>query len=219
MIKLTEIYNHVITESGWIDEALLGEEYPTTWSADEFSKLRTFRDRIKYAERNLQRLVSGSGRIVYKIDSERVLKLSKNAKGVAQTKTEIEWGNDWFLKNLQILAEIFSYDTDGLWVEMELARKLTALDFKRIVGVDFTVFGDWLVRQYGRNRGYGDVSDDDNRRLSESEFAQSVMEFMLSYRTPVGDLIRKSSYGIVQDDKIVIVDYGLSGEVYDSYYS
>ncbi len=218
MIKLESIYKQTL-KSGWIDEALLDEEYPISWDADQFSKLKSFADRIKYADSNLQKLASGSGRIVYKIDSDKVLKLSKNKKGIAQTKTEIEWGNDWYLKNMGILAEIFSYDENGLWIEMELARKLTDSKFKQIVGVDFKVFGDWLVREYGRNRGYGNVSDEDSELLWENEFTKEVVDFMISYRTPAGDLARKSSYGIVKDDQIVIVDYGLSGDVYDTYYS
>ena len=214
-MKLIEIYDRIM----WIDEALLDEDYPTTWNADEFAKMSSFSARVRYCEANLQRLSSGSGRVVYKIDNEKVLKLSKNKKGVAQTLTEIEWGQDWYLAKSEILAEIFSFDESGLWVEMELARKLTKSKFKQIVGVDFDRYGDWLVSGYGKNRGYGNVSDEENDMLYDDDFTSEVMDFMLGYKTPVGDLLKLSTYGLVSDDRLVIIDYGLSGDVYSTYYS
>jgi len=214
-MKLLEIYDDV----KWIDESILDEDYPTNWSAEEFANISSFSGRMRYAEENLQKIKAGSGRVVYKIDNDKVLKLSKNKKGIAQTQTEITWGNDNYLAKSGILAEIFSFDENGLWVEMQLARKLTRSKFKQIVGVDFDRYGDWLVRQYGRNRGYGDVSEKEDEILWEDDFTREVVDFMVGYKTPAGDLARLSSYGIVGDDELAIIDYGLSGDVYDTYYS
>lgn len=60
--------------------------YPETFNMEEFKSISRFASRIKYCETHLQRISSGSGRIVYKIDDEKVLKLAKNPKGVAQMK-------------------------------------------------------------------------------------------------------------------------------------
>jgi hypothetical protein len=49
-----------------------------------------------------------------------------------------------------------------------------------------------------------------------------LFSFIGNYAVPVGDLERLSSYGVVKrdgQDKIVLIDYGLTHEVYSSYYS
>jgi hypothetical protein len=53
---------------------------------DEFKGLITFKDRITYCDNNLKKISSGSGRIVYMIDDIKVLKLSKNSKGLLKLK-------------------------------------------------------------------------------------------------------------------------------------
>ena len=67
--------------------------YPFSFNMDEFKMLKTFAARIKYCQARLQRISSGSSRIVYKIDSEKVLKLAKNRKGIAQNEAE---GGDYY---------------------------------------------------------------------------------------------------------------------------
>jgi mRNA-degrading endonuclease RelE of RelBE toxin-antitoxin system len=62
------------------------EDYPTSWSIEEFKKLNSFNARIKYCNQHLTRISSGSSRVVYKIDDEKVLKLAKNKKGLAQNE-------------------------------------------------------------------------------------------------------------------------------------
>ena len=44
------------------------EDYPASFSMEEFKKLTSFAKRIAYCEEHLQRISSGSSRIVYKID-------------------------------------------------------------------------------------------------------------------------------------------------------
>ena len=67
--------------------------YPVSFNMDEFKMLKTFAARIKYCQARLQRISSGSSRIVYKIDNEKVLKLAKNRKGIAQNEAE---GGDYY---------------------------------------------------------------------------------------------------------------------------
>jgi hypothetical protein len=48
-----------------------------------------------------------------------------------------------------------------------------------------------------------------------------MLSLLGNYEIPVGDLIRTSSYGLVKrngQDTIVLIDYGLNQENYDSYY-
>ena len=93
-------------------ESLLDEDYPSSFNMEHFNSLKSFNQRINYCQEHLQRISSGSSRIVYKIDNTKVLKLSKNKKGLAQTAVEIHWGNDSYFGS--ILADVFHYNEDDL---------------------------------------------------------------------------------------------------------
>ncbi len=205
-------------------ESLLDEDYPSSFNMEHFNTLRSFSQRINYCESNLQRISSGSSRIVYKIDETKVLKLSKNQKGLAQTEVEIEWGNDKYFSN--ILAEVFHYNDDNLWVEMELARKVSKADFQRIVGCDIYEMGKYLHNQYAKNnpsRRMQPWSQDQAivEEMYENEFVGSIMGFMFNIDAPAGDFSKLSTYGLVKregHETIVMIDYGLTSKVYDNYY-
>jgi len=56
----------------------------------------------------------------------------------------------------------------------------------------------------------------------ENEFMTGMFDFIGNYSLPTGDLVRTNSYGLVKrngEDSIIMIDYGLTKEVYDSYYS
>ena len=205
-----------------LTENYLEEEYPLTWNAEEFAKLSSFNQRVQYAERNLQRISSGSSRIVYKIDDTKVLKLAKNKKGIAQNEVEIDFSKDYMWDG--IVAEIFNYDPNNLWLEMELARKLTANEFKNITGLTFEDYCAGL-RYYeslqkpkrGVNYSQPETYDD----MWENEFAYEILNTVGSYDIPVGDLCRTSTYGVVSRDggnAVVMIDYGLTNDVYTGFY-
>ena len=199
------------------------EDYPTNWNVEEFKKLTSFNQRIQYCERNLTRISSGSSRVVYKIDETKVLKLAKNKKGIAQNEVEIDFSNDYMWD--EIVAKIFNYDPNNLWLEMELARKLTANEFKSITGLTFEEYCAGLryyesLQKPKRGINYSQPEGYDD--MWENEFADEILNIVGSYDIPVGDLCRTSTYGVVSRDgvnKVVMIDYGLTGEVYNSYYS
>jgi hypothetical protein len=202
--------------------SLIDEDYPTTWNIEEFKKLNSFNSRIKYCETHLQRISSGSSRIVYKIDDEKVLKLAKNKKGIAQNEVEINYSQDYILDN--IVAKIYSYDDNNLWSEMELARKVTQSIFKKIVGYSFDEFSI-AINNFAIDNGQKGFKRQIDRELYQSmwdnEFVVNIFDLIGSYDIPYGDLIRLSSYGLVNGDgeeRIVLIDYGLTNDVYDNYY-
>jgi mRNA-degrading endonuclease RelE of RelBE toxin-antitoxin system len=203
----------------------LEEEYPESWSIEDFKKINSFTGRVRYCEEKLQRISSGSSRIVYKIDNEKVLKLAKNKKGLAQNETEIGFSEDYLWDGL--ITEIFDYDEDGLWVESELARKLSPKTFQSFVGISFEQYCEGLkYYEYERasesERRYYSLSKPQKYdEMWENEWTNEILQLIGSYELPVGDLCRTSTYGIVKrdgNDVIVIIDYGLTNEIYDSYY-
>lgn len=204
-------------------ETMVDEDYPTSFNMEHFKTLRTFADRVRYCEANLQRISSGSSRIVYKIDNEKVLKLAKNEKGIAQDETEIQWGNDSYFTS--ILARTLDYHPDNLWVEMELARKVRKTEFFKEFGFTIDDLGRYLRNFEEQNKGgrpFYHMDPEIKSRMGESEFVNNMMDFMNSTGSPAGDFGRLNSYGIVKrdgHDSIVLVDFGLTHDVYASYYS
>lgn len=200
------------------------EEYPTSFNIEDFKKLKSFNQRIQYCEQHLQRISSGSSRIVYKIDDEKVLKLAKNKKGLAQNESEIDYGTEYYLEG--IVAKIFEYDENWLWVEMELARKITESEFKRISGFNFNDFAAAINNyHYGRENFRGgfemEVDPEIVSEMWEDEFVYGIFQYLGNYPVPVGDLKRLSTYGIVKrdgQDTIVLIDYGLTNDVYAKHY-
>jgi hypothetical protein len=210
----------IITESQYnnLIQKDLDEDYPVSWSIDEFKKLTSFSARVNYCNQHLQRLSSGSSRIVYKIDDNKDLKLAKNKKGIAQNETEIDFGNDSYVND--VVAKIFDHDENNLWVEMELAKKVTPSIFKNIVGVTFENYCHIIKYRNSISVDFGfTVSKPENYNdIWENEFVYNMMDFMVNYELPWGDLCRLSSYGLVGNNRIVLIDYGLTSDVYDTYY-
>ena len=214
----------IITESQYnkLVQSDIDEDYPSTWSIEEFKQISSYAGRMKYAETHLKKIASGSSRVVYQIDDEKVLKLAKNKKGLAQNETEIDWGGDSYFGS--ILAKVYDNDDTNLWVEMELARKVTPNKWKEHIGVSMDDFRMYLLVKSNENKGKrSGYSIDDNVRgfLDESDFTMSILEFMDSTNSPHGDFGRLSSYGLVREDgqeSIVLIDFGLTGDIYDQYY-
>ncbi len=208
-----------------IIESLLDEDYPTNWNIEEFKKLNSFAQRIKYCQENLQRISSGSSRIVYKIDDEKVLKLAKNKKGLRQNENEAMYGNYHDLSD--ITARVFAYDENDLWIEMELARRVTPQIFKNVVGYPFDIYANALSKHYSdinpQKRTYAPKIDPEiMSQMWENEFIYSMLSLIGGYDIPVGDLMRLSTYGLVKrdgHDQIVMVDYGLDQNTLKDYYS
>ena len=190
----------------------------------ELSNIKSFAGRIKYANENLTRIGSGSGRIVYDIDGQRVLKLAKNAKGVAQN--EAEAGAGYYRDTQHIVTEIFDSAEDDSWLLSEKGKKVTENRIKQLTGIpslnDLYYF---LKNEINQNKGRGTVfsqTPEMKEFFWENEFSSDLINFAVNYSQSVGDMGRPSSYGEVLRDgqpSIVLTDYGLNDEVYNTHYS
>lgn len=209
------LYYHIL-------ESLMDEDYPTTWNVEEFAKLRSFAERKRYCDTHLQPISSGSGRIAYKIDEEKVLKLAKNPKGVAQNEVEIEHSQDRYFSFL--LARTFHFDNNGLWVEMELAKKCNAGFFKKMVGGTINEFLRYMINFSVENEGgrpFFHVDEKVSEIFGENKFVQDLKEYTHAYDVQAGDFGKLSSFGIVKrdgQDTLVVIDYGLTKDVHSTHY-
>lgn len=210
-----EIHNKII-------ENLMDEDYPSSFDMEHFKSLRKYSERVRYCDQHLKKISSGSARIVYIIDNEKVLKLAKNEKGVAQCEVEIQWGNDSYFGG--ILAKTLDSHPDGLWVEMELARKVKKGDFKTLAGFNFDDLNTYLRNVEQENKGRKSIFGIDpevKETMEQNEFVTELVDLMNSMDAPAGDMTRLNSYGLVKrngHDTIVLIDFGLTNDVYSDYY-
>lgn len=190
----------------------------------EFLNIRSYAGRIKFANQNLDRLGSGTGRIVYNIDGEKVLKLAKNSKGVAQNEAEANAG--YYRDTQYIVTEVFDNGDNYTWLVSELAKKVNEKRIKELTDIPSLNELYYFLRNFkDQNNGKRKVFDQSKEMEEffwENEFAQDLANFIANYNQSAGDMGRPSSYGEVLRDgqpTIVLTDYGLNDEVYDTHYN
>lgn len=191
----------------------------------EFLKINSYAGRIKYANEHLERIGSGTGRVVYKIDEEKAFKLAKNPKGVAQNETEAGIGYDNYAKS--IVTEVFEHDDNGTWLVAEFAKKVSEKRIKELTGIpslnDLFYFLRNTVESNKGSRGQSYGLDQEMKDFFwENEFSSTLVDFVVNYNQVEGDMGRPSSYGEVNrsgQPEIVLTDYGLNDEVYNTHYS
>lgn len=185
-------------------------------------------DKNKYCAERLPRVGAGSSRIVYKINDNIVIKLAKNQKGIAQNEVELN-----FAEESNLFPQLYDYDKkDTTWIISEYARRATSQDFMRLTGHNFKFvkeFIELVSSQYSRYRRWAPTPEQDkfyervmNFDEPNSEFFYEINEYLTNYQiNTIGDLMRPSSWGVAQrqnGDELVIVDYGLTDDVFDKHY-
>lgn len=204
--------------------------YPTNFNIEEFKGLTSFAKRVEYCNKRLVFLGQGSSRRVYMVDNEKCLKLAKNRKGIAQNEAE----NDYCLQQLDLCPTIYNYDRNGLWIEVQIAKKAKASDFKRLTGYGWDVFCAWvdyvatqylnpkLSRYRGEFREIFESSDFENFLYNNNSIFSKINTYMTDYMLKsYGDLQRLSSWGIVSNngqENLVLVDSGLNDIVGREHY-
>ena len=192
----------------------------------EFLNINSYAGRMRYADERLPRIGSGSGRRVYDIDGEKVLKLAMNAKGVAQNGAEA--GAGYYRDTQHIVTEVFDSADDDTWLIAEKGKKVTDKRIRELTGIPSLEKLYYFLRMVegdqkpGQNTFKNYLTDEEKEFFWENEFASDLADFAVNYGQTTGDMGRPSSYGEVLRDgqpSIVLTDYGLNDEVYDTHYS
>lgn len=211
----------ILLENKQYQRLLVEMAYPPTFNMHEFKQIPVFSKRVKYCDERLKKLGSGSSRIAYLIDGDKVLKLAKNKKGIDQNAVE----SDQYLQRSysDIVANVFDYDDNDYFVEMELVKKCKPSDFKRILGFEFELFQKHLINRHDYSkwvRKY-ELTDEEKDILMDNEWIEEVDDLIGTMDMCYFDLSRLSSMGIVVRDgeeKVVFSDYGLTQCVYKTHY-
>lgn len=216
-MKLTDLINEQ-------HDFELTEEYPEGFDINSFKTIGSYAGKLRYAQEHLGKPIgSGSARTVYRVDKEKVLKLAKNKKGIAQNDQESNFYNDSYYET--IIAKVIDFDDKHfLWVEMEVAHRAKKSDFMRLWGIRFEDMGLYLSNRYEENKGrrgiYG-INPDVLEKMNESDEIMHLVSFMYDSNQSAGDISKISSWGIVHrvdGEYLVLLDFGLSDDVYASYY-
>jgi hypothetical protein len=156
-----------------------------------------------------------------------VLKLAKNKKGLGQNYTEYSLSKDNMCGD--IVAATFDSHPDDLWIEMELAAPVTESDMETFFECKLSDLLVYLEKFYytyvSPNPAMAsfDYLDDSLReKLDEHEFLYELKQVMSAYTINPADFCKKDSYGKVirnGSKEIVLIDYGITDEVYNTYYS
>jgi hypothetical protein len=180
---------------------------------ENISALKTFRARIEYSERNMKRLSSGSSRMVFETSDGYIIKLAKNEKGLAQNGVE----SNSSMRSKYVNGALKS-DPDDIWILTEKADKLSSEEFEDLTGMSFEDFSEAIM--YGlRNLSKSTSSKKPKNfdKISKNEFYKDIYRAGSEYNLIPGDLSRISSFKKIKD-RVVLVDSGLSREIYDEFY-
>lgn len=187
-----------------------------------FDSLKSFAARKKYADQILQKIGTGSSRIVYQLPDGNVLKLASNKKGIDQNSNECGLGQDNFFG--EILARVFDCDQNDLWIVSEKANRINERRFEEILGFKFKDMAILLQNLKSRNSGGRDIYHIDQEivdKLYEEPFVSMITQLMESYNLMAGDLAKINSYGeVIRDGSpdVVLIDYGLNTDTWDTHY-
>ena len=198
--------------------------YPAGFNMDEMLSLPSYAARVRYCSQRLNKIGEGSSRIVFAVDGEKVLKVAKNKKGIGQNKEE---GEDW-KQTYCCFAKIYEKSEDGIFLEMQAARRAKKSDFKRLTGYDFNTMCEWIEYTkslYSRKaRMYGGVSknplfdsDEWSEYLDDYNVFSGIHSYLCDYQLEaVRDFECISSWGVVSDngeESLVIIDFGFTDDV------
>lgn len=175
-------------------------------------QLENYKSRKEYAEKNLKHLSSGSSRVVYLTPNDTVIKLAKNDKGIAQNKAECKSN-----AKSKYLNKILNCSDNYFWLESPFLKKITVKDFREMTGLDFDDFGESI------RFGLKSVTEHDKDKpkkfdkVSKTEIYKEMQKIGKEYKLMPGDLARISSWG-TKNDIPVLIDAGLTKEVFEDYY-
>lgn len=194
--------------------SLASEELPPDSSdlktiLNNIEDLETYQARIKYAEDNLKHLSSGSSRLVYQASDKSIIKLAKNDKGIAQNKAE---ANPKMKSDF--LNEIISSSKDGSWIQTHFLDKITEKEFEKLTKIPFEDFGEALTHGVKKSSG----SDPKGfEKISKSAIYKEMKRLCDKFHLLPGDIVRISSWG-TKDKKPVLIDAGLTEEIFEEFY-
>lgn len=211
---------------------------PADWDPQQMrQQSTTFKSRLAYALERAKKLGTGSSRVATTIEYEgrpTVLKIAKNAKGLAQNSVEADILSDGYASQMGILIPIIDYDEQNRepsWVHTELAQKANEKQLCNLMKCqslnDLIRAAQAQLNEYGtRSRAILNDIIDKNEHFGYSEqdadtfleYVNRLAELKSSFDVELADFHRPVNWGLYQG-KPVIIDVGFNSNVLNQYYS
>jgi hypothetical protein len=217
------------------EEVLDEMPLPADWDPAQMRQQGTsFKSRLAYALERAKKLGTGSSRVATIIEYQgrpTVLKIAKNAKGLAQNSVEADILNDGYASQMGILIPLIDYDEQNrepTWVHTELAQKVNEKQLCQFMGcdnLDQLVNMAWAIT--GKKRYVGNYQDyvkflrergkTDEQIETMTDYANTLADLNSNFDVELADFARAANWGIY-NGKPVIIDVGFNSNVLNQYY-
>ena len=165
-------------------------------------------------------IASGSSRLVFQIDDEKVLKLAYNSAGIAQNKEEALWDKQQY----NFIPKIFQIGKNYEWIVCEYVLPAEFDDFKHCIGINWIGMKAFIETVYSLYSSANaplrySVMDD---LIDEHEILADLSDYMYKNRIPSGDITRIENWGLAKrngEAYPVLLDHGFNLEVYKNFYT
>lgn len=191
------------------------------FSLDELAGIKSYAGRIRYCDRFLSKIASGSSRAVYAIGKNDVLKLAKNDKGLDQNGLESDAGMVKMYP--EVMNAPIEYQEDNIWVTAKRLEPVTKKEIAAHFGVEWNDLANYFLdssrlltdRNCTKNPEYPEIKEG----FSEEALSR-FCSMMQDCEMIAGDFVRPSSWGRDPDNgKVMLIDFGLTLNVFEQHYS
>lgn len=211
---------------------------PPDWDPEKLNLRQTFKNRLNYALERAKRIGTGSSRVAMIIEYEgrpTVLKVAKNAKGLAQNEAEVEILEDGYVGRLPIVIPLIDYDKENrrpVWIQTELAQKIREPALRKLLHTPALWFlTDYVSVLLGKSKKYrpgtlpenlkkhyfnNDMWSNGDKPTEKDweifiEYANEIADLVGSSTVEIGDLSSANNWGIY-NNRPVIIDLGFTEE-------
>lgn len=199
----------------------------SSFNTNQLKTLESPADVLAYAQGALEPLGQGTSRITFLLNSGKVLKIARPdrfAKGKAQNTTEAKLAQNPTLK--PILTRVYDSDPEGKWLISELVRPITEEEFKKTYGLAAKTIFPFIVNIAQANSTAEEWAANPNKR-KWSRFLTPAAKELMNTCIPIfknsdlelGDVEAASHWGRTGDSRLVLLDYGLTSEVWNQHYA
>ncbi len=200
-----------------------------------------YADAVRYATVNLDILGTGTSRSVATVDDDTVIKFAIAKSGFAQNSIEADPALQ--SKYGDIVAKTYSRASDNFWIEVDRVSPAQGLQdankWAELIGASsYGLVAKYISLYEEVYDGFNDEGGEsiaaqeeqlNNRypafvRMSKNPFVQKMIEFMIEFGIASGDLLprgfqgKHDSIGFTSDGRPVIIDYGMTNDVWDEHY-
>lgn len=167
------------------------------------------------------RISCGTSRNVYQIDDDRVIKVARNDKGIAQNREEVRSCSN----KLDLFPKIFDADRGYMWIVCEYVLPADEDDFIYTMGMqwdDFIRFLNDHYYLYKRKMNIGTSEKKIEKIISKRPMLQELVKYLNSGNIPYGDLMKIENWGLAKRNGrayLVLLDHGITEEIYNNHYA